>query len=805
MLISAVFQNRKPVLKFYEPNTNRIILIEDTTNYKAHLYVTPIESQHMENMMGVENIKEVEIFDVIKDKHRTMSKVTVNNPMLKFDMQESGQGWETDIKFYQDYLYDNNYVCGTWYDIDIKTGLFTPIVNDNTTFDLSSINMDSVVDKKMFSDQLKKWANLLSQSIPHIRRMAFDIEVESKDENKLPDPSTAINRVTAISFCSSDGIKKVFLLKRPEMPLGTEDEKKDYELILYDNEKEMLKDSFELIDSYPVILTYNGDVFDMPYLYNRANILEIEYNPFRMMQKKATLNSGVHIDLYGVFSNRSLKTYAFDAKYVEEGLDPVSEAMLGEKKIEFDGNLQDIPLYLLAKYCYNDSRLTYELSHFDDDMVMKLLIILSRISNMPIDDVNRLSISKWIKSMFYFEHRSNKQLIPKSSDFPRVGASTIANIKDKKYKGATVIEPVKGIHFGVTVLDFASLYPSIIKNKNCSYETICCPHDECKSNLIPNTVHWSCTKKIGVASLLIGSLKELRVSHFKVLAKGGKTQEERDINHVIAQALKVYLNASYGVIGSDVFPLYFLPTAEAVTAVGRDIISKTIKTAESKSLPVLYGDTDSIFVYQPTKEQIDYLIDFCRQEYSIDLEVDKEYKYLVLSDRKKNYFGVKKDNTLDIKGLAGKKSNTPPYLKELFYSTLEKLKVIEVPSDFPPIKKEIETNIRNTILNFDNIPIKKLALRVMIQKEIGEYKIKPQAVKAAEQLGKAEKGMFISFVKTWNGEKVKPISLATNGDIDKDKYMENLKSVFEQITDPMSIDMDFLLSGKRKTKLDDFW
>jgi DNA polymerase, archaea type len=318
----------------------------------------------------------------------------------------------------------------------------------------------------------------------------------------------------------------------------------------------------------------------MPYLFNRANVLGLEYNPFKMMKEKATLNNGIHIDLYSVFSNRSLKIYAFGAKYITDKLDDVSEAMLGEKKVEYTGSIADISLNLLSKYCYNDSRLTYELSHYNNDLVMNLLVILCRVGNMPIDDISRLSISNWIKSMFYNEHRINNQLIPRSVDFPRIKGTTTAGVKGKKYQGAEVLEPVSGIHFDVTVLDFASLYPSIIKTRNISYETVCCCHEECKSNIIPYTQHWSCTKKIGMASLLIGSLKELRVNHFKVLSKTSQTQKERDINNTIAQALKVFLNASYGVIGAETFSLYFLPTAEAVTAVGRDIISKTIETAK---------------------------------------------------------------------------------------------------------------------------------------------------------------------------------------------------------------------------------
>jgi len=96
----------------------------------------------------------------------------------------------------------------------------------------------------------------------------------------------------------------------------------------------MLEKAFGVIDSYPLVLTYNGDIFDMPYLYNRGLRLGIEYNPFKMMKQKATLNNGIHIDLYGVFSNRSLKLYAFNAKYVTDGLDAVSEGMLGRKKTE---------------------------------------------------------------------------------------------------------------------------------------------------------------------------------------------------------------------------------------------------------------------------------------------------------------------------------------------------------------------------------------------------------------------------------------------------------------------------------------
>ena len=764
-------------------------------DYKQHCYVKPETLPQIKEIMGINNVENVDIYDVIKEESREMVKVSVDNPSVIYDLRDNGVCWEGDIKYYQSFLYDHKYVVGTWYDVS-KDNIIPIQTEDN--IQLKNIDMESVVDTDLFATQVKKWGNLLGQDIPNIKRVAFDIEVEVGDT--MPDTSKALQRVTAISFHADDR-REVYTLKRPEIAMGEDDPEKKYNIKWFDSEKELLEEAFKVLDSYPLVLTYNGDLFDMPYLYNRANVLGLEYNPFKMMKEKATLNNGIHVDLYGVFSNRSLKIYAFGAKYVTDKLDDVSEAMLGEKKVEYVGSLADISLNLLSKYCYNDSRLTYELSHYNNDLVMNLLVILCRVANMPIDDISRLSISNWIKSMFYNEHRINNQLIPRSSDLPQIEATTQAGIKGKKYQGAEVLEPVSGIHFDVTVLDFASLYPSIIKTRNISYDTVCCSHESCKNNIIPYTKHWSCTKKIGMASLLIGSLKELRVNHFKVLSKKAKTEKDRDINNTIAQALKVFLNASYGVIGAETFSLYFLASAEAVTAIGRNIISKTIETAKSKSLPVLYGDTDSVFVHNPTQEQIDYLINFCKKHYSIDLEVDKEYKYLVLSDRKKNYFGVKKDGKLDIKGLSGKKSNTPPFVKRLFNDVLEKLKPIQNISDFNEVKQEIRYVMKTVVDDFDKIPLDQLAFKVMIAKNPSEYKSKPQAVKAGEQLGSVEKGQFVEFVKTWTDPKVCPLSMAKRKDIDKEKYMDSLETVMSQICEPMNISMDSLMGRGQQTEL----
>ena len=351
--------------------------------------------------------------------------------------------------------------------------------------------------------------------------------------------------------------------------------------ILQGDEKKMIEDAFKVISQYPFVITYNGDDFDMPYLYNRAERLGIKNseNPLYMMRDSATLKHGVHIDLYRTMSNRSFQIYAFSHKYTDFSLNSVSLALLNESKISYGLELDELTNYQLANYCYNDARLTYKLTSFNNDLLMNLLVVITRIARMPIDDIARMGVSQWIRSLLYYEHRQRDAIIPRREelDAKSQGVMNDAVIKDKKYRGGLVVEPTEGIHFNVTVMDFASLYPSIIKVRNLSYETVRCVHEQCKQNKIPDTNHWVCTRYNGLTSMLIGSLRDLRVNYYKSLAKKAKTQEQKEQYTVVSQALKVILNASYGVMGAEIFPLYFLPAAEATTAVGRYIITETIK------------------------------------------------------------------------------------------------------------------------------------------------------------------------------------------------------------------------------------
>jgi len=625
-------------------------------------------------------------------------------------------------------------------------------------------------------------------------------------------------KITAVGFEGSDGLKQIFVLRKNGVEEGVNELLPGVKIIFYDEtkEKEMILDTFELMKKYPLLITYNGDGFDLPYLYNRAGRLGIDRqkNPLYMMRDSATLTDGVHLDLYRTMSNRAFQIYAFGQKYSDFSLNSVSKGLLGEEKIDYGIALDDLTLYQTAKYCQNDARLTYNLTSFNNDLLMNLLVVISRIARMPIDDISRMGVSQWIRSLLYYEHRNNGILIPrrKELDNKSSGVANEAIIKDKKFRGGLVVEPEEGIHFDVTVMDFASLYPSIIKVKNLSYETVRCTHEECKKNSIPQTNHWVCTKKNGITSVLIGSLRDLRVNYYKNMSKKDTiTVEEKQLFTVVSQALKVILNASYGVMGAEIFPLYFLPAAEATTATGRHIILSTIEDCKKSGIGVLYGDTDSLFVKKPTTKQIDDIITKAKVEHNVELEVEKEYRYVVLSGRKKNYLGVTKNGKVDVKGLTGKKSHTPPFIKSLFYELLDILSEIKTVDEFERAKNKISDKISECArkVQAKEIPLKDLAFNVMMSKAPTDYvKTIPQHVRAAKQLEsirEIKKGDIISYVKILNKPGVKPIEMARASEIDSSKYMEFMESTLDQLTSSMSLDFDVILGKPKQTGLEQFF
>ncbi len=822
-LLSAGYDGKaeKAFLRLYEPESQQIYLWYDNTGHLSYCISkeAPEELRRNDRLMSYPDfltLERVEKFDAIADSTIQVTKVVATNPLaigggLGGGIRNIiGDSWESRIRYYQNYIYDTGLIPGMPYRVEggdlVEEEYALPEAIREEMNDLfAEIEPE-------FRDHMLEWARLLQCPVPELRRVAVDIEVYTAVANRIPNPDEAVDPIICVSFFASDGLKRVILLNETgeEAVLPEID---GAEVAFYEDERALVEEVFRILDEYPIVLTFNGDNFDLRYLKNRAQNLAFsqEENPITVGRRFAYLRNGLHIDLYRFFLNRSIQIYAFGNRYRENNLDDVASAVIGKRKLEV-GDISDLSFEELARYCLNDAMITFELTSFNDDLAMELMVILSRISKMTMEDLTRMGVSRWILALLEWEHRRRGWLIPNTQDIieAKGGTTTEAIIKGKKYLGAIVRDPKPGVHFGVTVLDFASLYPSGIRNWNLSYETLLCGHPECRGNVIPGTKHWVCTKKRGLTSLIIGSLRDLRVMRYKPLSKDmSLTDEERTFYDVVQAALKVFLNASYGVFGAESFPLYCPPLAESTAAIGRYAMTEAVDESNELGIDVIYGDTDSVFLARPTQEQIDSLVKWTDEELGIDLDVDKVYRYAIFSRRKKNYLGVYEDGSVDIKGLTGKKRHIPPLLKESFLQLTRILSEVMTTEDIPAAKKEIQGLVESVHgrLKDRDFDLNELAFSVMLGRRLSAYETNPQHVKAAKMLAaqgfNIDIGDIIRYVITTDD--VKPVQMASNRDVDINKYVEHLESMFEQLLDALDMDFDLLVGRPKQTSLGAFF
>ncbi|RLE64689.1 MAG: DNA-directed DNA polymerase I [Thermoprotei archaeon] len=825
LLLSVVYSGDvgKALLKLYDPSAGKIVYWYDNTGHKPYCLTDVPPEELASNYTrilehrGFDHIEVVEKYDALLDKKVAMTKIVARDPLSIGGARDSIRNfllrsWEAKIRYHLCYIYDRELIPGFFYKIEggkLKPMSF-PLKKDLKDLARKLYGHDELLFKESLT-----WLAIMNAPIPDIRRIALDIEVYSPTPNTIPNPSEALQKVIAVALSSSDGVHKVLLLERKDIKSEKIRKINSAEVVYFEDEKELIKTVFKIISTYPLVLTFNGDNFDLNYLYHRALKLGFrrEEIPIVLARNFAMVIPGVHIDLYRFFENHAMRIYAFKNKYRDaRTLDAIATALLGIGKIQLEKPITKLDYRELAEYCFRDADITLKLTTFGNNLFIKLLILLMRISKLPAEDLTRSGVSNWIKNMIYFEHRKRGYLIPEPEDIRKLKGQTTtkAIIKGKKYLGAIVIDPLPGIFFNVVVVDFASLYPSVVKKWNLSYETLNCPHEECKSNKVPGLPYWVCTKKRGLSSMIIGFLRDFRVEIYKPLSKDSRlSKEEKETYETIQLALKVFINASYGVFGADTFPLYCPPVAESTTALGRYAISNTIRKANEMGLVVLYGDTDSLFLWNPSSDKVSELLSWAHNELGIDLDIDKEYRYVAFSGRKKNYLGVLKDNSLDVKGLVGKKRHTPEFIKELFNEVSKTLTGVYTIEDLEKAKNTLREITRQSVLKLRRrkYPLDKLAFRVALTKELTEYtKTTPQHVKAARLLQKygfhIEAGEIINFVKIKGSLNVKPVQLARIDEIDSEKYFSYIETTLRQVLEAIGVNFDEILG---ESQIDSFF
>jgi DNA polymerase I len=441
---------RKCFLRLYEPKSHKIYFWFDDFGHKPYCYSKQSiqELQKVDAVarnQGFDHFEEQTKFEALRSQQVGVTKIVAKDPLTiggkpTGSMRDAITAWEADIKYVENYIYDRGLEPGMMYESrDKHLAAVRYELPEQATKKISQLFEEESAEYKGLANE---WMRLLECPVPQYRRVAVDIEVYQSVESRIPDPELSEFPVICASLVGSDGVGRVLLLRRGDTAEGQASLPPAVKLEFFETEEELLVALFQAFLDYPIVVTFNGDDFDLKYLYHRAQRLGFrnEEIPIELGRDVAFLRYGVHIDLYKFFFNRSIQIYAFSQKYRENTLDAVGEALINTPKVEID-SVSKASYTHLASYCYRDSDIVMQLTSFNDDLVMKLMTALSRISYMTLDDVSRQGVSGWIRSIMFCHHRKRGYLIPRKDEIIEVKGQTAteAVIKGKKYKGAIVV------------------------------------------------------------------------------------------------------------------------------------------------------------------------------------------------------------------------------------------------------------------------------------------------------------------------------------------------------------------------------
>ncbi len=761
----------------------RIVVLD--RSFRPYFYVLPREGVDLQKLMrrirsmssAKHRIIDVSIVErKYFGKPVTLLKVTcqipASVPKLREELAnlpEVKEVLEADIRFYMRYMIDNNIVPCGWHEVEVEE-------LPNTK--------GWQVDAVYLAKEVPKYIPHLTK-IPKLRVLAFDIECY----NPRGTPKPERDPVIIIAVATNDGEEKIFLAE------DHNDRRMIQEFVKYVKKKDP-----------DVIVGYNSNGFDWPYLLERCSKLKVKLNVSRTDSAPAQSVYG-HFSIIGR-ANVDLYNYAEELAEVKvKTLENVAE-YLGVMKKEERILIEGVEIY---KY-WDDPKLREKLIEYAkydvrsilgiSDKVLPFLIQLSSIVGLPLDQVVAASVGyrvEWHLMRQAFEYN---EVIPNRVERPH-----------ETYRGAIVLKPKPGIHENIAVLDFSSMYPNIMISKNISPDTYVPPYEKVDPNdvyVAPEVGHRFRKHPPGFYRKVLERLLKARKEIRDKMKELDPDSIEYKILNERQKALKVIANATYGYCGWVAARWYKREVAEATTAWGRKIIRETIDLAKKLGLNVIYGDTDSIFV-KYDKDKVNELIKIIKDKMGLEIKPDKIYVRAFFTEAKKRYCGLLPDGHIDVVGLEAVRGDWSELAKEV------QEKIIEIILKEGSVDKAI-SYVHETIekLKRGEIPLSKLIIWKTVTKRLEEYEVKAPHVTAARKLLAAgymlTVGDKVGYIITNKGgsslaDRAEPyIFVKSPKDVDVDYYIhKQIIPAAMRILSYFGVREDQLISGKRQVSLLEFF
>lgn len=482
-------------------------------------------------------------------------------------------------------------------------------------------------------------------------------------KNPQIKPSSTTTQLSSLSLDIETGVKgELYSIglyfeylgetKGHVLMLADEDKQVSNELTYYDNEKKILTQFLQIIQSWDpdLIIGWHVIGFDLMFLEKKFQQFNLSFNLGRenkVVRLDERKGAGFFADLAGrvVLDGPPVLRGAF-YQFKNFKLETVASAVLGTgKDISSDeGKVDEIERRFredkeaLAKYNLLDCSLVTEI--FKKLNIFRLLQKRSQISGLLLD---RLNISTAAFDFLY---------LPRLHRMGYVAPNRLEIDREEGSTGGLTITPIAGRHHDVCVFDFKSLYPSIIRTFGI----------DPLSNLQigPELIETPSGHKFSQHQHILPDIIT------KLMQERERAKSNQD--QALSQAIKILMNSFYGVMGSTRCRFYHSNLPSAITQTGHYILNEAISFFENEGLEVLYGDTDSVFVkvqHRDPKELVAKINKHFEQhlqskfnlQSKLECEFEKTYEQIFFSQArsgegaaKKRYAGLTRGE-LEFKGM----------------------------------------------------------------------------------------------------------------------------------------------------------
>lgn len=463
------------------------------------------------------------------------------------------------------------------------------------------------------------------------------------------------------------------------------------------DEETILRDLTDLIrSSDPDIITgYNIDNFDMGRIFDRANLISKRDKslkaatmgwgrvaiteegrrrdtlyPTRGSARAWNLGGRCVMDAWWQ-ARQALRPQRETLKFVSALLFPDDDDM---QKMDVDASKMDEEWAarpdVVIEYCLRDAELPLDIMHKIQAFRRKEAI--AAVAKVPLDTSANGTTSQLIDS-----------LVIRMADRTAIGVPLTgsADKKEGQITGGYVHDVEAGLHPWVAILDFKSMYPSIMIGKNICYTTRIGegstdqPVDGEEIYTSPTGAKFRNENgRRGMVPTLLEDLMSQRDVH-----KAGMRNANDDAIHSyhdqMQYAVKILMNSFYGVFASGFYRFTHRDLGSSITAWARQNIKKIIHKLGEEGHHVVYSDTDSIFVKTPVEgveNPREAMIEFGHStaerfsEASAELEFETGLSVFFSHGAKKRYVGqvVWPKEKMMIKGYETQRTDSFRYLTD---------------------------------------------------------------------------------------------------------------------------------------------